>query len=257
MRDVNMPRNAMLRPALTALGSARSTRAMGGVVSLVLCCVAPACAQSTSQGSAPAPATVASTTVPVPGRCEEARTGPQDAVGCYRAGTESFGVAPDTPLFWHLDRYATRADAESARRAHGTVVEAHGAVWLFTLADSAWRATTGEHIARVGPLPVTSGRTYSAHYLDGVVPPGARTPVHRHAGPEAWYVVAGAQCLETPEGTRVVRAGESYVIREGPPMLLATTGAVTRRTFGLVLHDAAQPWTIPTSEWTPKGSCPP
>jgi quercetin dioxygenase-like cupin family protein len=230
--------------------SARATRA---ALCVALVYVAPVRAQS-----APASASgTASTTVPVPGRCEELRTGAPDAVGCYLAGTETFGAATATPLFWHIDRYTTRAAAEGARGAHGTVVVAHGAVWLFTLADSGWRAASGERVARVGPLPVTPGRTYAAHYLDGVVPPGARTPVHRHAGPEAWYVVAGAQCLETPDGVQVVRAGESYVVREGPPMLLATTGAVTRRTFGLVLHDAAQPWTIPTSEWTPKGSCPP
>jgi uncharacterized protein (TIGR02246 family) len=203
-------------------------------------------------------ATGASTTVPVPGGCAVRRTGPSDAVGCYLAGTEAFGAAPAAPLFWHLDRYPTRAAAEAARRAHGTVVEAHGRVWLFTLADSTWRPTAGaagERVARVGPLPVTPGRMYAAHYLEGVVPVGARTPVHRHAGPEAWYVLAGAQCLETPDGARVVRAGESFVVPEGPPMALVGTGTVTRRTLGLVLHDAAQPWSIPTSDWAPKGIC--
>ena len=209
-------------------------------------------------GATPRPAadTAASTTVPVPGGCAVPRTGPHDAVGCHLAGTEPFGAAPATPLFWHIDRYPTRQAAEAARRAHGTVAEAHGQVWLFTLADSAWRPAGGERVARVGPLPVTPGRTYAAHYLEGVVPPGARTPVHRHAGPEAWYVLAGAQCLETPDGARLVRAGESYVVPEGPPMLLAGTGAATRRTLALVLHDATQPWTIPAPDWTPTGRCP-
>lgn len=204
-------------------------------------------------------AATASTTMSVPGRCEVPRPGPPDAVGCYLAGTDVFGAAPATPLFWHIDQYRTRAAAEAARRAHGTVVEAHGQVWLFTLADSTWRPTSGaagERVARVGPLPVTPGRTYAAHYVEAVVPVGARTPVHRHPGPEAWFVLGGSQCLETPGGARVVRAGESFVVPEGPPMLLVGTGTVTRRTLTLVLHDAAQPWTIPTSDWTPKETCP-
>jgi quercetin dioxygenase-like cupin family protein len=218
-----------------------------------------ACTQSPGPAVTPTPsgavAVVASTTVPVPGGCSIPRTGPADAVGCYLAGTESLGVAPASPLFWHIDAYATRAAAESARRAHGTVAEAHGRAWLFTIAEAEWRPDRGERVARVGPLPLTPGRTYAAHYIEGVVPPLARTPVHRHAGPEAWYVLEGAQCLETPDGVRVVRAGESLVIPEGPPMLLTGAGPSVRRVLTLVVHDAAQPWTIPTSSWTPTGAC--
>jgi quercetin dioxygenase-like cupin family protein len=199
---------------------------------------------------------VASTTVPVPGGCESPRTGPADAPGCYLAGTAQLGAAPATPLFWHLDTYATRADAERARRERGTVVSAHGQTWLFTIADSGWRADGGHRVARVGPLPLIPGRSYAAHYLDGVVPAGARTPAHRHAGPEAWYVLEGTNCLETPDGVRTASAGESLIVPEGPPMVLTGVGATMRRTLTLVVHDAAQPWTIPVSDWSPKGGCP-
>ncbi len=173
-------------------------------------------------------------------------------------GAEPFGVAPETPLYWHIHAYPTRAAAEAARGggSRGTIAEAHGRVWLFTIADTAWHPTDGERIALVGPLPVNPGRVYAAHYFEGVVPAGARTPVHRHAGPEAWLVLEGAQCLETPNGFKVVRAGESFVVPEGPPMLLVGLAPSVRRTLGLVLHDASQPWTMPTSDWTPKEICP-
>jgi len=219
----------------------------------------PTSAASATGGTPPTPATgarVASTTVPVPGACSERRTGPSDAVGCYMAGAEQIGVAPETPLYWHLYAYPTRAAAETARRARGTVAEAHGRVWLFTIADQAWQPSGGERIAVVGPLPLTPGRVYAAHYIEGVVPPEARTPVHRHPGPEAWFVLEGAQCLETPDGVKVLRAGDSYVVREGPPMQLSGIAPGVRRSLALVLHDAAQPWTIPTSDWTPKQTCP-
>lgn len=198
---------------------------------------------------------VASTTVPVPGGCNTPRTGPADAVGCYVAGTDLLGAAPASPLFWHLDAYPTRAAAESARQGRGTVVEAHGRIWLFTIAEAEWRPGQGKRVAPVGPLPLTPGRTYAVHYIEGVVPPQARTPVHRHAGPEAWYVLEGTNCLVTPEGTRLVRAGESLIIPEGPPMLLTGVGSTLRRTFAVVVHDAAQPWTIPASDWTPTATC--
>lgn len=198
----------------------------------------------------------ASTTVPVPGGCTTPRTGPADALGCYLAATANVGVAPASPLFWHIDTYPSRAAANAARGAAGTVVEAHGRTWLFTIAESEWRSTGGEHVARVGPLLLTRGRRYAAHYLESVVPPGARTPVHRHPGPEAWYILEGAQCLMTPDGARVARAGESLVVPEGPPMLLASVGSSVRRTFTLVVHDAAQPWTIAAPDWAPTGECP-
>lgn len=60
-------------------------------------------------------APVASTTVPVPGGCTQRRAGPADAIGCYMVGAEPFGVAPETPLYWHIHAYPTRAAAEAAR----------------------------------------------------------------------------------------------------------------------------------------------
>lgn len=209
-----------------------------------------------SQRPAGASGHVASTTVPVPGGCEQARTGSPDAVGCYRAGTAQLGVAPVTPLYWHLDTFATRAAAEAARTTRGTVAEAHGRTWLFTIAEAEWQPGGGHRVARIGPLPLIAGRSYAAHYLDGVVPAAARTPPHRHAGPEAWYVLEGINCLETPDGIQLAGAGESLLVPEGPPMVLTGVGSTLRRTLTLVVHDAAQPWTIPVSDWTPRGGCP-
>ena len=213
--------------------------------------------QGTSAASAPTGNTGgASVTVPVPGRCELPRTGPADAVGCHLAGKEQLGAAPATPLFWHIDSYATRAAAEAARRGRGTVADAHGRVWLFTIANAEWRPEGGQRVARVGPLPLTPGRSYAAHYIEGVVPPNALTPVHRHAGPEAWYILEGTNCLETPDGVRTVGAGETLIVPEGPPMALTGVGTAMRRTLAVVVHDAAQPWTNVTTGWTPKGACP-
>jgi hypothetical protein len=74
--------------------------------------------------------------------------------------------------------------------------------------------------------------------------------VYRHRAIEA-------QCLETPEEIIRAGAGESAVIRAGPPMVLSTIGQETRRAVLLVLHDAAQPWTTRDEGWEPRGACPP
>jgi len=215
---------------------------------------------SSAPASAPAASVasthVASTTVPVPGACEARRTGPADAPGCYHTGTEPLGVVSATPLYWHLDNYPTVAAATAARQGHGTVAEAHGRVWLFTIAEADWRPQGGQRVARVGPLPLVAGRAYEAYYIEGVVPAGARTPAHRHAGPEAWYVLEGTNCLETPDGVRTASAGETLIVPEGPPMVLTGVGPTTRKSMAVIVHDAAQPWTIVTTGWTAKGACP-
>jgi mannose-6-phosphate isomerase-like protein (cupin superfamily) len=105
---------------------------------------------------------------------------------------------------------------------------------------------------------VQTAKKYSARYMEAVFPPkqAMKTAVHLHAGPEAWYVVTGAQCLRTPDEVLIIRAGESGFVRPGPSMSLTSIGADTRRAVVLVLHDAAQPWMTITSDWTPTAQCP-
>jgi len=62
--------------------------------------------------------------------------------------------------------------------------------------------------------------------------------------------------LETPDGVRTAGAGTSLIVPEGPPMVLTGVGATTRRSLAVIVHDAAQPWTTVTTDWTPKGACP-
>lgn len=192
----------------------------------------------------------------VPGGCSTpARERPAE-IGCYLTAVESLGIAPPHPLFWHLDAFPSRAAAESARRERGTVVESLGRVWLFTMAQADWRPVGGERVARVGPFPMTPGRPYTARYMEAVLPPGIRSIVHRHSGGEGWYVAAGGQCLETPDSTIVVRAGQTAFVPEGPPMMLVGIGAEVRRTVLVVVHDEAQPWMVGATDWVPKGTCP-
>jgi quercetin dioxygenase-like cupin family protein len=178
-------------------------------------------------------------------------------IGCWILAHDPLGAMPQSEMFWYLDAYTTRAEAEAAKGPHGTVVESLGKVWLLTIEKPAWLAAPkGERIAEIGPLPVISGTEYSAQYMEAVFTPGMTAPPHTHSGPEAWYTVAGETCLETPQGKQIGRAGGTYVIVPGgPPMHLTATGRELRKAIVLILHQSSKPATTLVHDWDPKGLC--
>jgi mannose-6-phosphate isomerase-like protein (cupin superfamily) len=174
--------------------------------------------------------------------------------GCWLLASESLGIVSEPAVYWHLDTYETRVAAETAKGPRGTVVEAVGKIWLFTVANAGWRSPGGVRIAEIGPLFVKSGEQYTALYAEGISNVGDVTPVHHHPAPEAWYTTAGEMCVETPAGKMVGRAGETNIIPANTPVTILATGKEQRRSVWLVLHESAHPWTSPVN-WMPKGLC--
>jgi quercetin dioxygenase-like cupin family protein len=176
-------------------------------------------------------------------------------LGCFVIATTPVGKLRGIAQYWYLDAFASKKAAERAQGPRGTVVAAAGKTWLFTIAPGGWQAGSGERIAEIGPLKVGKTEDYTAVYMEAVFEPGMKSGVHRHAGPEAWYVLEGEQCLETPGGTLVARAGQGAIVPAGPPMELTGTGTGKRHALVLILHDSTQAFTIPVSDWTPTGAC--
>lgn len=189
--------------------------------------------------------------------------------GCYTTEITPLGKLPAGQLFWHLYQYPSREAAEAARGPMGTVAESFGKHWLYTIAEEGWHPSAGERIAVIGPLVIASDKPYTARYMEAVFPPGFTQPTivgHRHPGPEAWFVLSGTQCLETPNGLIMASAGEGSMVPEGWPMYLSSVGPETRRAVVLVLHPSSEPYVMtvddprspgaPHSHWTPKGLCP-
>src|SRR4029453_384118 len=179
-------------------------------------------------------------------------------LGCYVLAHPVLGALPTgSSLAWHLDAFANLAAAEAARGQHSTVAEAFDRVGLLPIAAPDWRPTAGgEHVATVGPLPLDSVvARYAAFYLASTFRPGFSSFAHAHPGPEAWFILTGEQCLETPEGRISGRAGDGVVIRGDLPMVVRSTGSDIRRNFTLVLHDAAKPVTARVDHWKPAGLC--
>lgn len=189
-------------------------------------------------------------TMPVKERTQEA--------GCYVIALEALKSLPAKPLFWHIYSYPSIEGARRAKEtAIGTAVESLGHAWLFNIAPADWKPKEGKREALIGPLSVVRGKTYVARYMESIIPPGpGGTPVHRHPGPEAWYLLAGIQCIRTPGKTVSLHAGETAFVPGGVPMTLTHSQTVTRRALVLVLQDSSQPWMTKANDWKPDTQCP-
>lgn len=192
----------------------------------------------------------------VPGGCDVPVADRTKDVGCYLTATETLDTLPAGEVFWHLYEYPTRAAADAAKpRSFGTVAESLGKVWLYVIAGKEWHPSAGRRVAVIGPLQIKPAAQYTARYMEAVFPPGMQTAVHTHSGPEAWYILSGAQCLQTPDAETITRAGQGAVVPMGPPMVLTGMGTELRRSVVLVLHDTREPWMTIAQDWKPAKPC--
>jgi quercetin dioxygenase-like cupin family protein len=174
--------------------------------------------------------------------------------GCFNVATVTGLHFSQTSVYWHLRAFPNRKAAEAAKSATGIVVEEDGRVWLSEFGPKNIALLGGKAIAVIGPLQLPAAKSYSAVLSYAVMRPGDSSRVHTHPGPEAWYVLAGEQCLETPDGADRARAGGTMIVRPNIPMELNVTGTTLRRAFALVIHDSTQDRGIP-SDWKPSGAC--
>ena len=187
--------------------------------------------------------------------CVDVAPGEQrPAYGCFNVGVVT-GLRFDQPsVYWHLRAFPSRAAAEAARSATGIVVEEDGRAWLSEFGPRNIASRGGKAVAVVGPLQLSDAKSHTAVLSYAVMRPGDRSRVHTHAGPEGWYVLTGAQCLDTPAGAHRAGAGATMTVRGNTPMELSVTGKSLRRAFALVIHDSAQQRGTP-SDWKPSGAC--
>ena len=186
-----------------------------------------------------------------------AKDEPRPPYGCFNLAHVS-GLQFNAPAaIWFLYRFTSEAAAEAARGEHGTVVGEAEAFWLSELAPEGTMPAQhagGVLVAQVGPLALPRAAAYTATLAYAVMQPGQRSRIHTHPGPEAFYVVSGEQCVETPSGAKRARAGEAFDEPAGVPMELMAVGTQERRGFALVLHDSAKAQAAPAA-WRPRNLC--
>lgn len=190
---------------------------------------------------------------PVPGLCTAPVPADRETPGCYQTGELDLAGAP-AKLYWHIREYSTMAaaNAEAANHQWAAVAAAHSRYWLYVLGEAAQPATGGIERAVIGPLALPAGPAV-AHFSEAIFPPGMKTRIHSHPGPEAFYIVAGEQCMETPSDKRKIGAGGTYVVPGGVHLQAAPHG---RRNLVLIIAPKGVPFVIPGGgQWAPTGFC--
>jgi quercetin dioxygenase-like cupin family protein len=181
--------------------------------------------------------------------------GHQGQPGCWELGSIPISTPAGQPLYWHVYEFPSVAKAQQVRDDQSQIIEAYGRVWLEAVTVQGWTARGGRHVATVGPMRALSSLPQTASFMEAMFTPGMRSRVHTHPGPEAWVVLEGEQCLETPEGKIRVQAGKSMMVRGGLPMALFGTGKGIRRALVLIIHPTGQALGTTYSEWLPTESC--
>lgn len=180
-------------------------------------------------------------------------------VACAVLAHAQFDSVPRGAVVLRFETFPTIEAAQRASLPASSVIRAAGKVWLISLGTPGERSRGGEFVAEVGPVPaLPSARRYEMRVAEADfgldLNPQLASAVHTHSGPEFWYVLTGAQCLETPVGATRARAGHGMFAPAETPMQLQMVGPGKRDAIFVVVHDADRPATT-VSEWRPTGAC--
>jgi hypothetical protein len=174
--------------------------------------------------------------------------------GCFRIGVVKNLKFNRSTVYWHLYSFPSRTAADAARSSSGIVVEEDGRVWLSEFGARNIHVRGGSNVAVIGPLKLVPADSYDAEIAYSVMSPSDHSRVHTHSGPEAWYVLTGIQCLETPDLTRSAGPGATMTAAANRPMELRVAGTDVARSLTLVIHDSTQEFGT-ASDWKPTGAC--
>lgn len=193
----------------------------------------------------------------ISGACVQPSSINQGKFGCfYDAQVELADTSGE--LFYHIDEFASRREADAAKPNQAAVVEAYGRWFVETVNSEAdWRPRGGKRLATIGPMPRPPGARVTARFMQAMTKPGATTQPHSHDGPEAFHVLTGAICMESPMGIARTEAGKDYWIGGGHPMQLSSIGTEVRRSLFVVIHPSDRPWMNVGIAWKPTGACSP
>jgi mannose-6-phosphate isomerase-like protein (cupin superfamily) len=190
---------------------------------------------------------------PVPGGCSAPAAEHQNQPGCFLSAELAIDAAP-RDIYWHIYQAPDigAAKLEAGRHPRSVALVAHGSAWVYVLGSKDETSSVGKHVATIGPIDLPAGSAVSMRFIESLFPAGMQTRVHAHPGVEAFYVVEGEQCMETPSDHARVKAGKSYLVPIGPHVQTSPKG---RRNLALVVVPAGKPWMTLESGWTPSDFC--
>lgn len=199
-------------------------------------------------------ASVATPVPPVPGGCSAPALENVGKPGCYLSAQIHLQRAPAT-IYWHIYTFGDSASARGEAKRHqwSTLAYSHGRTWLYVLGPRRLRLPYGRRMASIGPMQLAPGKPVTARFIESIFPPGMRTRVHSHPGPEGFYVVEGEQCMETPMTRRRVTAGGSFIVPAGDAHVQAAING--RRNIGVVFQPDGTEWMRIEDRWSPSTFC--
>ncbi len=153
---------------------------------------------------------------------------------------------PSGELFWRIETFPTAAQAQNAAGKWALVAESAGRIWLFTLGSKGGSSSGGTRVAEVGPIPRPDATLYLLRINEASGPPGSATPVHSHAGSEAFFVLTGQQSVRGPGGVTAIEAGHpepGHVANM--PMQVSSTGSTDLHSLVMFVVDANKPFSSP------------
>lgn len=147
---------------------------------------------------------------------------------------------PAGALFWRLERFASAPQVEEASGAYGLpFTDSAGGAWTATLGSSAG-------FADVGPLSPVVASAYLLRVTEVTGTRGSTSPVQRHPGTAAIYVLAGELCIRTAAGRTRIPAGQTGLAPAADTVLQTSScGAEDLRALVLSVTDADRPFTSP------------
>jgi hypothetical protein len=155
---------------------------------------------------------------------------------------------PSGELYWRVETLPSLEKATAAATEYSLITERAGKAWMFTLGRKGGATPGATKLADVGPLPPTTARIYLLRVNEATGPRGALTPVHKHDGSEAFYVLAGEQSIRTVHGTQIVKAGEPQAGHgAGMVMQVGSSGADNLQSLVLFVVDAEKPFSTPAA----------
>jgi hypothetical protein len=159
---------------------------------------------------------------------------------------KKIGELPAGPLYWTVENFPSLAAAQATAGATSLAAEHAGKAWLFTLGPKGRETSGGRKIAEIGPVPIPSATEYLLRINKAGGPPGAKTSVHTHPGPEAFLVLAGRLGQRTPHGTSYAEAGEAMNGHDaGTPMEVFSAGTDQLDQLVMFVVDAGKPFSTP------------
>lgn len=176
-------------------------------------------------------------------------------LGCSIVEIKPLPPTLATSQYWHIDRFDTGAHARAAVTPVSIALEAHGWWWLLSVEPDTRDHHGGKHVSQVKlPLLPVAAR-YSMLVISAYVASGLTSRIHTHSGVEGFYVVDGAQCLETEARADTMRKGEGLAVPAGVTMRLVAIGPVPRRALAVVVYDATMPPTTRMETGPPLVPC--